>query len=551
MRVGVGLWCLQSSALRPRPFPALYSELLEDARHAEAVGLDSLWLSEHHFFYDGYCPALLPAAAAALSVTQRLRVGTGVLLLPLQAADRVARAAAHLAESSGGRFDLGVGAGYREIEYLGKGLEFADRLSRMRAGLDALQGSPAPRWVGVSTPAAARRAGRRGLGLFLSGAFPPTVVRQMIQEHRQAWHQAGEPGEGRPPVGLLRNVWLADDEGARAQALEWARSSYVVYAGLGWSATAAGMDFAAQVDASMQEVVDGAIVGSADEVAEAVAAFPEIDLLVCRIGYDLPPRSAVLEVMERIGTELVPRLASLGAANEQKAPPLPPPQPGPVPIGIAQLVTRNRQGPPAGLPPPPTSNDRRICLELSPAEPLSAGPSGAELSRHDDLDLLVARAIAAENAGIYAVLVGGGPGTETLRAAAVAAHTRWIRIVVRLHLDHEDPVTLAEEIAVLDNLTNGRVMVLADADAGGHDGHDGHNDLALLRAALQGQEVRGVTISPPPVQPALEIWRVGEEPLARLGWQGDPIDLARRGAPPVVAALAERFLRSEGAHVDQ
>ena len=111
MRVGVGLWCLQSSALRPRPFPALYSELLEDARHAEAVGLDSLWLSEHHFFYDGYCPALLPAAAAALSVTQRLRIGTGVLLLPLQAADRVARAAAHLAESSGGRFDLGVGAG--------------------------------------------------------------------------------------------------------------------------------------------------------------------------------------------------------------------------------------------------------------------------------------------------------------------------------------------------------------------------------------------------------------------------------------------------------
>ena len=43
----------------------------------------------------------------------------------------------------------------------------------------------------------------------------------------------------------MRNVWLADDQRARAPALEWARSSYVVYTGLAWSATAAGMDFAA------------------------------------------------------------------------------------------------------------------------------------------------------------------------------------------------------------------------------------------------------------------------------------------------------------------
>ncbi|MFN0026229.1 MAG: LLM class flavin-dependent oxidoreductase [Acidimicrobiales bacterium] len=308
MKLGVGLWCLQSSALRPRPFPALYEELLEDARRAESVGLDSLWLSEHHYFYDGYCPALLPAAAAALAVTKRLRVGTGVLLLPLQRAARVVAAAEDLSRSSGGRFDLGVGAGYREIEYSGKGLRFEDRLARMRSGLDALGGVSSPVWVGVSTPAAARRAGRRNLGLFLSGAFPPSVVQQLIEEHRTAWHGAGAVGGQPPPVGLLRNVWLADTPAERDRAVHWARSSYVVYAGLGWTASDAGMDFTAGVEASMDEVARGAIIGGAEDVAEELRRFHGVDTVVCRIGYDLPPRSAIVEVLERIGTELRPLL---------------------------------------------------------------------------------------------------------------------------------------------------------------------------------------------------------------------------------------------------
>ena len=56
----------------------------EYAALMEGLGYDELWLSEHHSFYDGYCPALLPAAASVLSVTERLRVGTGMLLLDWQ-----------------------------------------------------------------------------------------------------------------------------------------------------------------------------------------------------------------------------------------------------------------------------------------------------------------------------------------------------------------------------------------------------------------------------------------------------------------------------------
>lgn len=310
MRIGIGLWCLQSTATAPRSFTTAYRHLIDDARLAERVGIDSLWLSEHHGYYDGYCPALLPAAAATLASTERLQVGTGVLLLPLQNPQRVRAAAHELDQRFEGRFHLGVGMGYRPSEFEAKGLDMSDRVGRMNTGLDVLAAEPpgGQVWVGVTSPAAARRAGRRGLGLFISGAFSPAVVETLVAAHRQAWADAGRPGGERPPVGLLRNLWIADTAAERREALDWVRSSYLVYAGLGWGASDTGVDFASEVEASMDEVEATAIVGSAAEVAEELDSY-DVDLVVCRIGYDQPPRSALTEVIERIGRELVPSVA--------------------------------------------------------------------------------------------------------------------------------------------------------------------------------------------------------------------------------------------------
>lgn len=309
MKIGIGLWCLQSTATAPRSFTTAYQHLLDDAQLAERVGIGSLWLSEHHGYYDGYCPALLPAAAATLAVTERLEVGTGVLLLPLQQPDRVVAAARSLDQRFDDRFHLGMGMGYRPTEFRAKGLDIADRVRLMNAGLDTVAAErDGWTWVGVTSEPAARRAGRRGLGLFISGAFSPEVVDSLVTAHRQAWHDAGAPGGERPPVGLLRNLWLADSDADRRRALDWVRSSYLVYAGLGWGASDTGVDFASAVEASMDEVEASAVVGSVSEVADRLHSY-DVDLVVCRIGYDQPPRSALTDVIERIGHELVPVMA--------------------------------------------------------------------------------------------------------------------------------------------------------------------------------------------------------------------------------------------------
>ena len=306
MNIGIGLWCLQSTATSPRSFGQAYQDLTGDAQLAEANGIHSLWLSEHHGYYDGYCPALMPAASAALAATQNIHIGTGVLLLPLHEPQRVANAANLLNQRSQNRFHLGLGMGYRPIEYEIKQKNISQRLQLMNAGLDEIKAhTTAPTWVGISSEKAAERAGRRGLGLFISGAFSKEVVNTLIRAHRNAWEKSDPSEDSPPPVGLLRNLWIVDSEIERRQALDWVRSSYLVYAGLGWGADNTGVDFVSEIETSMDEVEKSATVGSAEQIAEELDGY-DVDLVVCRIGYDQPPRSALTEVIERIGRELTP-----------------------------------------------------------------------------------------------------------------------------------------------------------------------------------------------------------------------------------------------------
>jgi alkanesulfonate monooxygenase SsuD/methylene tetrahydromethanopterin reductase-like flavin-dependent oxidoreductase (luciferase family) len=127
MRFGAGLWCLQSTATMPRHPARAYAELVEDARLLDRLGYDALWLSEHHFFYDGYCPSLPTASVAVLQSTDRLKVATGMLLAPLRDPDRLAAETADLDARYPGRFELGLGLGYRDVEFDGKGVPRRER----------------------------------------------------------------------------------------------------------------------------------------------------------------------------------------------------------------------------------------------------------------------------------------------------------------------------------------------------------------------------------------------------------------------------------------
>src|SRR3954470_19364948 len=97
---------------------------------AEGLGFDSVWPAEHHFSEYGYCASPQVSLAAVAARTTRIRLGTGVVVLPFHNPIRVAEDFAFLDLMSDGRVDLGVGRGYQPIAF--KGFGMAEQQARSR-----------------------------------------------------------------------------------------------------------------------------------------------------------------------------------------------------------------------------------------------------------------------------------------------------------------------------------------------------------------------------------------------------------------------------------
>ena len=139
VRVGVGLFTAQLPAGSKRSFEQEYRETLELVRLAERVGFDSAWVSEHHGSSDGYLPSLLPMLAAFAAVTERIELGTGVILTPLHDPLRLAEDAAVVDQLSGARLLLGIGNGWREEEFRMFDASRAERGARTQETIEVLR----------------------------------------------------------------------------------------------------------------------------------------------------------------------------------------------------------------------------------------------------------------------------------------------------------------------------------------------------------------------------------------------------------------------------
>jgi alkanesulfonate monooxygenase SsuD/methylene tetrahydromethanopterin reductase-like flavin-dependent oxidoreductase (luciferase family) len=182
------------------------------AREAESVGFDLLVVPER-LSAEGGAPAALPACAAALAATERIRIATGLLALPLHHPLRVAEDAATLDALSGGRFELGVGLGAEVEAFGGFGLELGERAARFEEALEVVRrawadgpvrfegrhfragevevhpkpvqpGGP-PLWLGARSAEALARAAKLGCGVVLESDGDP-------RPYLGAWRASGQ-----------------------------------------------------------------------------------------------------------------------------------------------------------------------------------------------------------------------------------------------------------------------------------------------------------------------------------------------------------------------
>ncbi len=122
-----------------RSFKDLYAQTLAQIETAEALGFDSVWLTEHHFTDDGYLPSMMVAASAIAARTKRVSIGTYVLLAPFQHPLKLAEDTATVDVISGGRLRLGIGMGYRAEEFEGFGVPRNERFGRTFETIEILR----------------------------------------------------------------------------------------------------------------------------------------------------------------------------------------------------------------------------------------------------------------------------------------------------------------------------------------------------------------------------------------------------------------------------
>jgi probable F420-dependent oxidoreductase len=205
-----------------------FDATIAECERAEAAGFDSVWLGEHHNSILLY-PAPLVGLAAIAARTRRVRLGTGVLLLPLYHPLAVAEEAAMVDVISRGRLILGVGAGYAPEEFAAFDVSIKERGSRLdeavplihrlwiedavshegrhyRIGGATLRPRPVQRprppiWLAGWVDAALRRAGRLGEA-WLAG---PSAK---LDELARCVRIYGDSGGGE--VALMRYVFVAE-----------------------------------------------------------------------------------------------------------------------------------------------------------------------------------------------------------------------------------------------------------------------------------------------------------------------------------------------------
>ena len=215
-----------------------YRLALAQIIHAERLGFDSAWIAQHHFHEDeGGLPAPFVFLAQVAAQTSRIRLGTGIVTLPLELPIRVAEDAAVLDLMCGGRLEVGVGGGGNLSSYATFGRDSAERTTLLVQHLqvlrDAWAGRPLPGgkdrlypanpglvervWQATFTVEGARRAGAAGDGLMLSRTQPrpagaPGLSLAEIQNPMIDAYLEALPGGCPPRILASRTVFVADDD---------------------------------------------------------------------------------------------------------------------------------------------------------------------------------------------------------------------------------------------------------------------------------------------------------------------------------------------------
>jgi alkanesulfonate monooxygenase SsuD/methylene tetrahydromethanopterin reductase-like flavin-dependent oxidoreductase (luciferase family) len=240
MKIGIALPAQVANVTR--------KDVLGFAQRAERRGLDSVWVLDR-LIYPSLAP--LPLLAAAAAVTERVRLGTSILLGPLWNPMLLAKEAATVQRLSDGRFILGMAMGARDADFeaagvpiktrprrleetvallreamAGKAVDHQGRTFQIKVGPLALPDTPpTPIWLGGFAEDAIRRAVRLGDG-FVVGGRGPDYARDVVPLVRKLAVEAGKDPKRFPIAALMYACFDQDAERATKTMTDYITGYY-------------------------------------------------------------------------------------------------------------------------------------------------------------------------------------------------------------------------------------------------------------------------------------------------------------------------------------
>ncbi len=240
----VGMATIFQNPRKARPDLEVYRQELKLADLAEPLGFESIWGVEHHFTDYTMCPDVLQFLTYMAGRTERLRLGSMVVVLPWHDPLRVAEQVSMLDHISGGRLILGLGRGAGKVEFDGfrlamdesrqRFVESAEMLLRsLESGSCEYDGTfvkqprapirPAPfktfrgrTYAAAVSPESARIMAELGVGILVIPQKPWHEVAKELDAYRTIYREVNR-AEALPPIAA---GWVFCDESAdRAEAM--------------------------------------------------------------------------------------------------------------------------------------------------------------------------------------------------------------------------------------------------------------------------------------------------------------------------------------------
>ena len=313
-------------------------EIIAEAQAVEASGWDGCFLTEHHQQEDGYLPNPLLLAGLVGMKTQRIKVGTCVLLLPLHQPVHVAEHCAVIDLTTKGRLILSIGVGYQPHDFEAFGVPIAERATRTEEALEVLrrcwtgqrfsstgkhfhytntlitpvpfQRPGPPVWMAAWTAPGLRRAARMTDGWIADPVQSLPVIKDYASRYRAAAEKAGR----KPHICLMRDAVMANsmkEAEAQSEPTMYTHRFYFHYGA--YVPDEYLKDVKRPEDLTFARAAkDRLIVGSPDDCLEQLQRWQEEirpDYLIMRFRQPGgPSHQKTLEAIRLFGEKVIPKL---------------------------------------------------------------------------------------------------------------------------------------------------------------------------------------------------------------------------------------------------